>query len=43
MGKITIDVDEAMHKAIKKKAIDEGKTMHALIIELLKAGVSENE
>lgn len=43
MGKITIDVDEGTHKAIKKKAIDEGKTMHELIIELLKAGVSENE
>lgn len=43
MGKVNIEMDEEMHKAVKIKAIKAGKTMKDYIVEVLKEAVMEEE
>jgi hypothetical protein len=45
MVKVSLDLEEELHKAIRKKAIDKGITMKAHIIELIEKGkrVEETE
>ena len=45
MVKVSLDLEEDLHKAIRKKAIDKGITMKAHIIELIEKGkrVEETE
>ena len=45
MVKVSLDLKEGLHKAIRKKAIDKGVTMKAHIIELIEKGkhVEETE
>ena len=45
MVKVSLDLEEGLHKAIRKKAIDKGITMKAHIIELIEKGkrVEETE
>ncbi|NQE06476.1 hypothetical protein C5S32_11455 [ANME-1 cluster archaeon GoMg1] len=38
MVKVSLDLEEGLHKAIRKKAIDKGTTMKAHIIELIEKG-----
>ena len=38
MVKVSLDLEEELHKAIRKKAIDKGITMKAHIIELIEKG-----
>jgi len=38
MVKVSLDLEEDLHKAIRKKAIDKGITMKAHIIELIEKG-----
>ena len=38
MVKVSLDLEEGLHKAIRKKAIDKGITMKAHIIELIEKG-----
>ena len=43
MVKVSLDLEESLHKAIRKRAIDKGITMKAYIIELIKKGKSVEE
>jgi len=45
MVKVSLDLEEGLHKAIRKKAIDKGITMKAHIIKLIEKGkrVEETE
>ena len=43
MVKVSLDLEEGLHKAIRKKAIDKGITMKAHIIELIEKGKSIEE
>jgi hypothetical protein len=45
MVKVSLDLEEELHKAIRKKAIDKGITMKAHIIEPIEKGkrVEETE
>ena len=38
MVKVSLDLEEGLHKAIRKKAIDKGITMKAYLIELIEKG-----
>ncbi len=40
MVKVSLDLEEGLHKAIRKKAIDKGITMKAYLIELIEKGKS---
>jgi len=35
MVKVSLDLEESLHKAIRKRAIDKGITMKAYIVELI--------
>ncbi len=43
MVKVSLDLEEGLHKAIRKKAIDKGITMKAYLIELIEKGKSVEE
>ena len=43
MVKVSLDLEESLHKAIRKKAIDKGITMKVHIIELIEKGKSIEE
>jgi len=43
MVKVNVDMDEATHKAVKIKAIEEGKAMKEWIVGVLKEAVSKGE
>ena len=43
MVKVSLDLEEGLHKAIRKKAIDKGITMKAYIVELIEKGKSIEE
>jgi len=43
MVKVSLDLEEDLHKAIRKRAIDKGITMKAYIVELIKKGESIEE
>jgi hypothetical protein len=38
MVKVSLDLEEGLHKAIRKRAIDKGITMKAYIVELIEKG-----
>ncbi len=40
MVKVSLDLEEGLHKEIRKKAIDKGITMKAYLIELIEKGKS---
>lgn len=39
MVKVNVEMDEATHKAVKIKAIEEGKAMKEYIVDVLKRAV----
>ena len=45
MVKVSFDLEEGLHKEIRKRAIDKGITMKAYIVELIEKGkrVEETE
>ena len=43
MVKVSLDLEEDLHKAIRKKAIDKGIIMKAHIVELIEKGKREEE
>ncbi|RLG30991.1 hypothetical protein DRN97_09880 [Methanosarcinales archaeon] len=43
MVKVSLDLEESLHKAIRKRAIDKGITMKAYIVELIEKGKSIEE
>jgi len=43
MVKVSLDLEEGLHKAIRKKAIDKGITMKAYLIELIEKGKNVEE
>jgi predicted DNA binding CopG/RHH family protein len=43
MVKVSLDLEEDLHKAIRKRAIDKGITMKAYIVELIERGKSIEE
>jgi predicted DNA binding CopG/RHH family protein len=43
MVKVNLDIEEGLHKTIRKEAIDRGITMKAYILELIEKGVSAKE
>jgi len=43
MGKVNIEMDETLHKAVKIKAIKAGKTMKDYIVEVLREAVIGKE
>jgi predicted DNA binding CopG/RHH family protein len=43
MVKVSLDLEESLHKAIRKRAIDKGITMKAYIVELIEKGISIEE
>ena len=43
MVKVNLDIEEGLHKTIRKEAIDRGITMKAYLLELIEKGVSANE
>jgi len=43
MVKVSLDLEEGLHKAIRKTAIDKGITMKAYIVELIEKGKSVEE
>jgi len=43
MVKVSLDLEEGLHKAIRKKAIDKGITMKAYIVELIEKGKRTEE
>jgi predicted DNA binding CopG/RHH family protein len=43
MVKVALDLEEGLHKEIRKKAIDKGITMKAYIVELIEKGKSAEE
>lgn len=36
-----LEIDEGLHRSLKIKAIEEGKTLHSLIIDMLATRVAE--
>jgi len=43
MGKINVELDNATHKAVKIRAIEEGKDMKVWIVDALKEAVNKDE
>jgi predicted HicB family RNase H-like nuclease len=43
MVKVNLDIEENLHKTIRKEAIDRGITMKAYLIELIEEGVKAKE
>jgi predicted DNA binding CopG/RHH family protein len=43
MVKVSLDLEEGLHKAIRKRAIDKGITMKAYLVELIEKGESMEE
>jgi predicted HicB family RNase H-like nuclease len=43
LKRLTVEVDEDLHRAIRIKAIREGKTMREIVIELLRRWLAEDE
>ena len=43
MVKVNLDIEEGLHKTIRKEAIDRGITMKAYLLELIEMGVKANE
>ena len=39
MVKVNLDIEDGLHKTIRKEAIDRGITMKAYLIELIEQGV----
>jgi predicted DNA binding CopG/RHH family protein len=43
MVKVNLDIEESLHKTIRKEAIDRGITMKAYLLELIEEGVKAKE
>jgi hypothetical protein len=43
MVKVNLDIEEGLHKTIRKEAIDRGITMKAYLLELIEIGVRSKE
>jgi hypothetical protein len=43
MVKVNLDIEEGLHKTIRKEAIDRGITMKAYLLELIEIGVKSKE
>jgi hypothetical protein len=43
MVKVNLDIEEGLHKTIRKEAIDRGITMKAYLLELIETGVKAEE
>jgi len=43
MVKVSLDLEEGLHKEIRKRAIDKGITMKVYIIELIERGKQAEE
>ena len=43
MVKVNLDIEEGLHKTIRKEAIDRGITMKAYLLELIEKGVRATE
>ena len=43
MVKVNLDIEDGLHKTIRKEAIDRGITMKAYLIELIEAAVRAQE
>jgi len=43
MVKVNLDIEENLHKTIRKEAIDRGISMKAYLIELIEKGVKAKE
>ena len=43
MVKVNLDIEEGLHKTIRKEAIDRGTTMKAYLLELIENGVKAKE
>ncbi len=43
MVKVSLDLEEGLHKEIRKRAIDKGITMKVYIVELIERGKQEEE
>lgn len=43
MVKVNLDIEEGLHKTIRKEAIDRGITMKAYLLELIEKGVKAEE
>ena len=43
MVKVNLDIEEGLHKTIRKEAIDRGITMKAYLLELIEMGVQSKE
>jgi predicted DNA binding CopG/RHH family protein len=43
MVKVNLDIEESLHKTIRKEAIDRGITMKTYLLELIEKGVRAKE
>ncbi len=43
MVKVNLDIEENLHKTIRKEAIDRGISMKAYLLELIEKGVKAKE
>ena len=43
MVKVNLDIEENLHKTIRKEAIDRGISMKAYLIELIEKGIATEE
>lgn len=43
MVKVNLDIEEGLHKTIRKEAIDRGITMKAYLLEIIETGVKAKE
>ncbi len=43
MVKVNLDIEENLHKTIRKEAIDRGISMKAYLLELIEKGISAKE
>lgn len=43
MVKVNLDIEENLHKTIRKEAIDRGITMKAYLLELIEKGIGVKE
>jgi len=43
MVKVNLDIEESLHKTIRKEAIDRGISMKAYLIELIEKGLGTEE
>lgn len=43
MVKVNLDIEESLHKTIRKEAIDRGITMKAYLLELIEKGVKAED